>query len=658
MNSRFYMKLALTNIKKNSKFYLPYLLTGTGTVAMFYIMCMIATNEGVLNMRGGDTLSFILMFGTIVIGVFSTIFLLYTNSFLMKRRKKELGLYNILGMEKQHIAKILFFETVFTGIGMILTGLGFGILFSKLIFMLLFRMLKFSVPMSFIISTVSIAVTALLFCGIFIVTLLANLLQIRLTKPIDLLKGGNIGEREPKSKWLITIIGLLTTGAGYFIALVTKSPLDAVSLFFIAVLLVIAGTYCLFTAGSITLLKTMRKNKGYYYKTKHFTSISGMIYRMKQNAVGLANICILSTMVLVMVSTTVSLYAGAEDALLTSYPTDIKIIVYNPEEGQRESALKLTMDTVEQQNRIMTNLLDYKRLTFAVKRAGNTFSTDLDNRAYNADVYSLSFLSSGEYERLTGNKVDLSKNEVLVYGLQEGFGSSFTLFDQEYRIVKRLEDFPIESEHGTMIVNIVSIVVEDEAMLEGLYQKQLAAYGENASNMDYFISFDMNGSKEEKIACYNALIKAIRSIAPESYIYCRQAIESEFYSMYGGLFFLGLFLGLLFLMATVLIIYYKQISEGYDDKERYEIMQKVGMSRSEVRSSISSQILKVFFLPLVMSIIHITAAFKMITKLLLVFKLTNIPLFLGCTALTILIFAIIYAIVYVLTARAYYRIVS
>ncbi len=467
-----------------------------------------------------------------------------------------------------------------------------------------------------------------------------------------------MGEREPKSKWLITIIGLLTTGAGYFIALVTKSPLDAISLFFIAVLLVIAGTYCLFTAGSITLLKLMRKNKGYYYKTKHFTSISGMIYRMKQNAVGLANICILSTMVLVMISTTVSLYAGVEDALLTSYPTDIKIQMYNSEKSQRESALKLAKETVSQQNRNMTNLLDYRLLTIAVDRVDNTFTTDSGNRTYNADVTSLSFLSSGEYERLTNNIVNLSENEVLVYGLREDMGSSFTLFDQEYHIVKQLEDFPIESEYSSVILDIFFIVVEDEAVLEDLYQKQLAAYGENASSMNYFISLDIDGSNDEKIACYNAQIKAIRSIAPDSYIYCRQAVESEFYSLYGGLFFLGLFLGLLFLMATVLIIYYKQISEGYDDKERYDIMQKVGMSRSEVRSSISSQILKVFFLPLVMSIIHIAAAFKMITKLLLVFKLTNIPLFLGCTALTILAFAIIYAIVYVLTAKAYYRIVS
>lgn len=658
MNNLFYPRMAVTNIKKNSKFYFPYFLTCISTVTMFYIMHMISINKGLSKMPGAGSLKTVMGFGTVVIGIFSTIFLFYTNSFLMKRRKKELGLYNILGMEKKHIAKILLLETMITAVGTITIGLLSGIVLSKLIFLILFKVINFSVPLNFFISTSSLVGTVLLFTGIFFVTLLWNLLQITMSKPIELLKGGNIGEREPKSKVLITIIGLITLGAGYFIALTTESPLDAIPLFFVAVVLVIIGTYCLFTSGSIALLKMLRKNKNYYYKTKNFVSVSGMIYRMKQNAVGLANICILSTMVLVMLSTTVSLYIGVEEQLENRYPKDLAMTLYQPTEKEITLALQAVKDTVDRNHMPINNLLDYRYLSFVAKKVGDTFITDREANSMD-NLQKLFFITEDEYTRVTGEEIHLSENEVLIHSSNGKMSDHFNLFNKEYRILQHLSSFPLRGEYTSIVLNIHYIVVKDQATLNEIYENQLEAYSDRASEYQYYLSFDMEGEKEEKIDIYREVVQELREIEDVAFsIENRQSMEDEIYVFYGGFLFLGLFLGTLFLMATVLIIYYKQISEGYDDKDRFEIMQKVGMSLEEVKNSVKSQIIKVFFLPLMMAIIHIIAAFKMITKLLAVMNLTNIPLFMICTVATILIFGLIYGVVYSLTAKVYYRIVS
>ncbi|NBJ14603.1 MAG: FtsX-like permease family protein [Dehalobacter sp. 4CP] len=668
----FYPKLAFLNIQKNGKFYLPYLLTCIITVAMFYIMRYIATNSSLNDMLGAGSLKEILFFGSIVVGIFAAIFLFYTNSFLMKRRKKELGLYNILGMEKRHIAWVLLFETFIVAAVSLVLGLFLGILLSKLIILILFEMLKFTIPWGFSVSSASLLVSVLLFFGIFLATLLFNLMEIRLAKPIELLHGGQTGEREPKTKWMLAILGILTLGAGYTIAIVTESPLSAVSLFFIAVVLVIVGTYCLFTAGSIALLKLLRSNKHFYYQTKHFIAVSGMIYRMKQNAVGLANICILSTMVLIMVSTTVSLYSGMENLLDNRFPTDISVGFKNPTDGEMEDRLRQLQDTVSEQGRSLSKLTDYTALSFAVSRDGNTFATDTNNYVSSSDASELCFITATEYEHLTGKTVTPAADEVLVYSNGGQIGESFSLFNQSFRVREHLDSIPITGQFNARLVDGYFMVVSDDTVLNQLYTQQKTAYGDRASSIRGEISFNLDGTDEEKLVCYDA-IKAVlnKPLSSESaaaytgeYIdhlstmECKQAAASDFYALYGGFLFLGLFLGTLFLMATVLIIYYKQISEGYDDKERFEIMQKVGLSRSEVKRAISSQIVIVFFLPILMAGIHILAAFKMITKLLAVLNLTNIPLFIGCTIGTILIFGLIYGVVYALTARVYYRIVS
>ncbi|MGB4661848.1 MAG: FtsX-like permease family protein [Mobilitalea sp.] len=674
MNKLFYPKLALNNIRKNGRFYFPYLLTCLFTIAMFYIMCLISFDAGLAKMPGSAAVTSIMGLGTVVVGIFAAIFLFYTNSFLIKRRQKELGLYNILGMEKRHIAKILYYETIITGLVTLFLGLLLGILMSKLIFLLLYKMLHFAVPMGFSIDKFSVLITLILFICIFFLTLLKNLMHIKLSNPIELLKGSNVGEREPKTKWLLTLFGLLTLSGGYYIALTTESPLDAIFLFFIAVILVIIGTYCLFSAGSIALLKGLRKKPDYYYTAKHFTSISGMIYRMKQNAVGLANICILSTMVLVLVSTTVSLYVGVEDQLENRYPNDISIILQNPAPAETASVVAAVEKEVTSQGLTYRNDTVFTSLTFGARRKGDAFITESEDYMTSDGSSELQFITNEEYAKISGNHVDLAENEVLLYSKNDFVQDQFTIFDQQYQIVEHLSSYPTGADYVMLFTNFYYVVVADRAALEQIYQAQLAVYAGNASSINSYYSFDLSGTNEEKIACSDTLqellnkpislvdldgnILSEEAVIPEVFLESRQSNANEFYVIYGGFLFIGLFLGILFLMATVLIIYYKQISEGYDDKERFEIMQKVGMSRHEIKTSIRSQIVTIFFLPIAAAIIHIAAAFKMILKLLSLFNLTDTALFITCTGLSILVFGIIYAGVFVLTAKSYYRIVS
>lgn len=620
-------------------------------------------------MPGASDLGLIMGLGTVVIAIFSAIFLFYTNSFLIKRRKKELGLYNILGMEKRHIAKILFYETLMTGLVSIVTGLILGILFSKLILLIYAKILSFNIPFGFSISIHGIKQSLYLFISIFLLLLISNLFRIKLAKPIELIKGGNVGEKEPKTKLLMAILGTISLGIGYYIAITTESPLNALMLFFVAVILVIIGTYLLFNAGSIAILKLLRKNKNYYYKTKHFTLISGMIYRMKQNATGLANICILSTMVLVMVSGTLSLYLGAEDALKNRYPYDIKVSkTLQEQNAERDKLMQSILDTVSAQNRKITRLKDYESLSFVMYYENGQFTNDINYVNQNYEVFT--FITADEYTYLTGKTLNLTDNNVLAFSTNRQIEDTFTLFGKTFTVKERLEEIPIFSDYRGVVMNLHFIVLSSDKLFTEITKAQLDAYGKDASQPIYEIYLDIDGTDAEKIACAQAVDNATRDKVEYTkddgsigyryvnYMQSKQMRSEQFYSLYGGFLFLGLFLGTLFMMATALIIYYKQISEGYDDKERFQIMQKVGMSKDEIKDTVRSQVLKVFFLPIIAAAIHIAAAFKMITKLLAVMNLTNVPLFFWCTVVTLLVFAIIYGIVYALTAKVYYKIVE
>ena len=661
MNRSYFPKLAATNLKKNRQSYIPYMLTCIFAIAMFFILDSFGKNDGLLTIRGGATLIAILHFGAIVIGIFSVILLFYTNSFLMKRRKKEIGLYNILGMEKKHLAYMMTYETLFTFGICLLCGLGIGLLLNKLMFLLLLRILQFNVRMTCQFHFSALVNTVLLFAGIFIFMLLYNLLEIRLAKPVELLSAEKKGEKEPKAKLFSTILGVLCLAAGYFIAVTTNDPLSAITLFFLAILLVIGGTYLLFTTGSIALLNALKRNKNYYYKTEHFISVSSLIYRMKQNAVGLASICILSTAVLLILSTTVSTYWGMEDILKTRYPADISITLENPTSENLN-----TIDTVLSENFAAYDVTIAKENTFqqaflvAEKedKTGSRLklgSIDFSSQKM-SDCCALYAFPLEDYNQMTGKNISLAANEILFSSSNRDFSAkTLNLSGEAYKIAGDCSDLPIIDDSDSSFVDVACIVFSDASQVIDYDIRYNEKTGE--TSLPTYIQLDLDGEKQNihdfSIIVFDTL-NAVDGIDIES----REEAKESFFALYGTLFFIGIFLGALFLGATVLIIYYKQISEGFDDRERFILMEKVGLSKAEIKKAIHSQVLKVFFLPLIMAVIHIAFAFKMMVQLLALLSMSNIQLFLLCTVVTILIFAVIYALVYEMTAKTYYKIVN
>lgn len=660
-----YTKLAITNIKNNRQFYFPYLLTGIITVAMFYIMCALESNPGIQSMPGAKDLGLILRLGIGVIGIFAVIFLFYTNSFIIKRRKKELGIYNILGMEKRHIAKILSKEAFFTAIIAIGGGLVTGVLFHKLACMLLYRMIGFNGGITFSFSKKGVMITAILFAIVYLLTYIYDLFQVQLANPIELLQSGNKGEREPKTKAIMAVLGVLCLGTGYFIAITTKNPIKALTLFFVAVILVIIGTYLLFTAGSIALLKILRRNKGYYYQTKHFTSVSGMIYRMKQNAVGLANICILSTMVLVAVSTTVSLYVGIEDIMKEQYPNEINIRAYYDTGAPAEDSIAPIVEkSVKESGRKIRHEEDYLELYFAAIKDQGQYSLDKEKVKTAGDrVSGFVVLTREDCKKKYNEEIpELAENEVALFTIKKTDMDTLVLENRSYH-VKEIKQFENTEDFETiadMMDEYYYVIVNDVQDMERLWQLQKDIYQENSSSISRQVRLDIDGDSEQKKECFENIKTALEPEQAKARILIdsRQSNLDEFYQIYGGFLFLGLFLGILFLMITVLIIFYKQISEGYDDKERFSIMEKVGMSNDEVKATIRSQVRTVFFLPILMAAIHVGMAFPMIKRLLSLFGLSNTALFTGCMAGTILVFTLIYLLVFLKTSKTYYKIVG
>lgn len=660
-----YTKLAITNIKNNRQFYFPYLLTGIITVAMFYIMCALESNPGIQSMPGAKDLGLILRLGIGVIGIFAVIFLFYTNSFIIKRRKKELGIYNILGMEKRHIAKILSKEAFFTAIIAIGGGLVTGVLFHKLACMLLYRMIGFNGGITFSFSKKGVMITAILFAIVYLLTYIYDLFQVQLANPIELLQSGNKGEREPKTKAIMAVLGVLCLGAGYFIAITTKNPIKALTLFFVAVILVIIGTYLLFTAGSIALLKILRRNKGYYYQTKHFTSVSGMIYRMKQNAVGLANICILSTMVLVAVSTTVSLYVGIEDIMKERYPNEINISAYYDTGAPAEDSIAPIVEkSVKESGRKIRHEEDYLELYFAAIKDQGQYSLDKEKVKTAGDrVSGFVVLTREDCKKKYNEEIpELAENEVALFTIKKTDMDTLVLENRSYH-VKEIKQFENTEDFETiadMMDEYYYVIVNDVQDMERLWQLQKDIYQENSSSISRQVRLDIDGDSEQKKECFENIKTALGPEQAKARILIdsRQSNLDEFYQIYGGFLFLGLFLGILYFMITVLIIFYKQISEGYDDKERFSIMEKVGMSNDEVKATIRSQVRTVFFLPILMAAIHVGMAFPMIKRLLSLFGLSNTALFAGCMAGTILVFALIYLLVFLKTSKTYYKIVG
>ena len=670
MRKGFFARLAVVNIRKNKQIYVPYILACLFNVAMLYMMLFINHNAGMKTIRHSGDVLMITTMGVGVIVIFSFIFLLYSNSFLMKRRQKELGLYNILGLEKKHISWVMMLENLFSALISFVGGILVGILGSKLALLLLLKLIKVPASFGFEVSVPAIRICLEVFGAIFVLILLVNIRKVYKTNPIQLLHAQNTGEKEPKAKWLMAVAGFICLFIGYYIAITTESPLSALALFFVAVVLVMAGTYLLFTAGSIVILKLLRKNKKFYYKTSNFISVSGMIYRMKQNAAGLASICILSTGVLLLLSMTVSLYFGMGDIMVNRYPFDTDAQISGISQEQSEQFQKVFAQAIEDYQVPAEKTVTETYLEIGCKQGkngimiGQAYSYSEDGNS--VDLYTI---RQSEYEKLTGEKTDLHDGEIFAWYPSERETDTLKIDDWDFAVKKWLEKAPL-SAMTNLVSNMAAIVVTDSDFeyIDGLRTKMyegLDAY-EAGKDLTVHLGVDIRGSSEEKIRYGQAVYQALKDYChsdgfSENTIVIGGVRQSEYETYYvdnGSILFIGIFLGALFLMGTAMIIYYKQISEGYEDQGRFQIMQKVGMSRREVKGAIRRQILLVFFIPLVMAMVHISMAFPLIRRLLLLFGMANTKLYVGCTAGTVLAFALVYGLIYSMTARSYYKIVE
>ena len=671
MRKGIFSKLAVQNIRNNKSTYIPYMITCIFCIAMIYMMEFLrdcpTLDQAV---RQADEVRMIVFTGEIVVEIFCIIFLIYSNSFLMKRRQKEIGLYNILGLERNHIGIVMFLETIITSIGSLAGGIAAGIIGSKLALLLLLKLLHIPSVLGFYISVKGIFTCLFMFGIIFLMILFLNLAKIHLSRPVELLRGNNTGEKEPVAKWLMALIGFICLGAGYYLAVTTESPIKAITIFLLAVILVMAGTYLLFTAGSIVILKFLRRRKSFYYRTGNFISISGMLYRMKQNAIGLASICILSTGVLLMIAMTVSIYFGMNDIMLNRYPYDVDMSVTSISEEECQTAIEAFEKAIADNKVPVEKSVEEIYLDIVCSKNGDQILIKPANTIRNSDsVLVLSLLDQAEYERLTGISANLNDGEIFAWYPSAVQKDSVTVDETEFTVKKWLDKNPLTCGEDAVSDNAVLVVTDedfkkfDEMRTEMYKGVSSAPAGED---LTLHLGLDITGSETDKIDFGTPVMEVVKDLkkngglSENSWITSgiRQQEYESYYADNGSLLFIGIFLGSLFLMGTAMIIYYKQISEGYEDQKRFEIMQKVGLSRREVRSSVRRQILMVFFLPLLMAMLHITMAFPMIRRMLLLFGMTNTKLFIGCTAGTVLIFAVVYGLIYLMTARSYYHIVE
>ncbi len=689
MKTGFFLKLARSNISKNRRFFLPRILSEAGLLCVFYIVFTLRTDERILQLRGGQYIEVFMSIGTAVMMLLSVILLFYINSFLMKQRKREFGVYNILGLEKRHICRVLFHETALSSLASVVLGLAMGTLFYKLCSLLICQLLNAEIVLGFyFINARSLALSGAFFLVLDGMAYGVNCVTIARMKPVEMLSSANVGEREPKVKWPLLVLGLLALGGGYYISLTTQNPLKALVLFFVAVILVIIGTYFLFVAGSIFVLKALKKNKRFYYNKKHMPAVSGLLYRMKQNAVGLASIAILATGVLVMISTTVSLYAGVEETVKRNFPQDYYLsarYLQWSDEGQllhsedmpRETLLRAVEQGAEKNGLTIKEMdfQEYLAVSYIYENDTLTCERVSGNAADNLKGLSvITYITEEMYRSLGGEALNLAKDEIAVCPMdirQSGFDRpTLTIGEDTYQIKTTIPLFPISSGMEAAATNSYGIVVEDESVLAHIFDQQKAAYGEAASDYTRRIaaSFagrgansDVGEKLERDVKEYLKEVAFPQQQEPgEGMIITGNTVwgaRESVTAMCGALLFLGIILGLVCLFATVLIVYYKQISEGYEDRARFQIMQKVGMSRREVKSTINSQVLLVFFLPLVVAGMHLAFAFPILEKVLHILLLSSTSLFVVCSLVTFGVFAAVYTLIYTATARTYYKIV-
>ena len=681
MKAGLYPKLAWDGIRKNKRFYLPYILTCIGMVMMFYIIHYLAAMPTLKDMPGGRTMEMVLGFGFWIVALFGVIFLFYSNSFLMRRRQKEFGLYNMLGMGKGHLSIVLFWENLVLFVISMAGGLLSGILLSKMAELCLTTVLNGEPDYALYINWDAFVDTWIIFIPVFALIFIKNFINIRKSSAVALLKSENVGEKPPKANYLFGIAGIAILAVAYYIAVTIENPLIAMAWFFVAVCLVIVGTYLLFISGSVMLCKLLQRNKRYYYQKNHFVSVSSMTYRMKRNGAGLASICILSTMVLVMMMGAGSLYFGKEDSLNTRYPTDINASVDFLTEGnehlytpEKESAFLSRVDKVleeygvepkDAQQVLSTTVTGMLKDGKLILDPSTVNSADTQTMDY---VTQIILIPLSYYNRNFNAQETLGENEVIIQCVRRTYeDNTITLNDGTvWSIKKQIEDVISSGDAAMSMIPSVFIITDD---IESAFKTFNAELGEISEEymcrLELSYAFDADISNNEKIELGAAIEEVERDMQisgdGDFYSYsveCKEKERADYYGLFGGIFFLGIFLSIIFLAATVLIIYYKQVTEGYEDEARFGIMRKVGMTTRDIRKSINSQMLTVFFLPFITAALHVGFAFPIVQKLLVMFNLRNTMLSVLITGIAIVVFGIFYAIVYRITSNAYYAIVS
>lgn len=672
MRINVYPKLAWEGIRKNKRLYVPYIAMGALMVMMFYLLKFLQDSPVIGKMRGSVTLSMVLPMGYAVIAIFSVIFLFYTNSFLIRQRYREFGLYNILGMNKQNVCMIMVWESIFVGGIAIVTGLAAGILLSKGAELVLFNLVHLDISFDLRISISSVLYTAMGYIVIYLILLLNSVIKVWFAKPLDLLKSNKVGEKMPKRTWVYAAVGVALLGAAYYLAVSIKEPLTALAYFFLAVIMVIIGTYALFMAGSVVLCRILQKNKHYYYQPNHFISVSSMMYRMKRNGAGLASICILLTMVLVMLSSTTSLYFGIEDSLVGRYPHSVNITVgLSDVEDLNPENLKKLYEAVRENSPEVKETDCYT--------VGSTSGLFLD-QGINLDVTSvdvsindydqvgtLQVMSLEEYNRLCGANETLNADECLLYGSRIDYHSdTFTIVNgPSYKVKKMLDTCVKDGDLNSMVNPSMIMVVPDFEECLRTVSGFRTQTGVTMMALRWKCGYDVESTEQEAKeaeAIGESLAKLSETESVDGLgfysVDSREDNRESFYDLNGSLFFLGIVLSTVFLLAAVMIIYYKQLSEGYEDYARFEIMQKVGMTKQDIRKSINSQMLTVFFSPLLMAGLHMCFAFPFLWKIMMMFGLNNRTLIIAITVICYIIFGIFYAVVYKITSNLYFHIVS
>lgn len=656
MRLSLYARLAAQNIRKSRRLYVPYLLSGICMVMIYYVLGALNGDPAISSLPGGAQLGMLLGLGAVVIAVFSTLFLLYTSSFLMKQRSRELSLYNMLGMSKRHIVYIVFFETFFCAAICLAFGLGLGVLSSKAFQLALLRLRHSAVSPDFSIAPSLLRQSALLFLGIFLLIFLRGAFSVLRSNPVELMRESRSGEKPPRSNVLKALLGIGLLGTGYVMAISVRGALDAFGMFFIAVILVIGGTFECFSSASVFFLRILQANRAYYYKPNHFISVSSMRYRMKRNGTSLATICILSTMVLVMLSSVTCLYAGTEDSVRTRCPREIEFTlktVTTPEDDVLSVPVEraLAAEGIEPQNVISGRTISI---------SGNLIDGALDTSDPGSmvNMCTITLIPLSDYNSMCGTSYTLNPGEALAAGtLLPRLTDSITLFEN-LSFAFAQKDVPLPPGTEGDVVEWLILAVPDEQTLEAVNSAQNLAYGKNRSRIDVSYAFDTGLPSEEHAALAERIAQALENEGLSIYRKVREDERADFESINVGFLFLGIMLSAGFLCAAVLSMYYKQITEGYEDQSRFEVMRKVGLSRKMIRKSINSQTLTMFFLPLITAGVHMAFAFPMLSKLLMVFGLFNTKLFILTVLVSFGAFSLLYILVYLITSRTYFRIVS